>query len=323
MARLYAATGDGIARLDEAGEAWKVALSLAGSGAQCLALDPADPETLYAGLREEGVRRSRDGGRNWVDCKLPEPAVFSLAVSAADGSVYAGTEPSRLFRSDDRGDSWSELDALLELPSRPHWSLPPRPWTSHVRWIAPNPHDADLLLVGIELGGLMRSSDRGLSWEDHRPGAQPDVHSLAWHPHAPERAYEAGGGGAAFSTDAGESWHPADDGRDRHYTWSVTVDPDDPDCWYVSASTGPSAAHGRGDPQARIYRRRDGEPWQPLAGGLPEPLPAMPYALLAADGRLFAGLADGQIWESRDRGDSWVPLRLEGERIGALLALSR
>jgi photosystem II stability/assembly factor-like uncharacterized protein len=323
MARLYAATGDGIARLDEAGEAWKVALSLAGSGAQCLALDPADPETLYAGLREEGVRRSRDGGRNWVDCKLPEPAVFSLAVSAADGSVYAGTEPSRLFRSDDRGDSWSELDALLELPSRPHWSLPPRPWTSHVRWIAPNPHDADLLLVGIELGGLMRSSDRGLSWEDHRPGAQPDVHSLAWHPHAPERAYEAGGGGAAFSTDAGESWHPADDGRDRHYTWSITVDPDDPDCWYVSASTGPSAAHGRGDPQARIYRRRDGEPWQPLAGGLPEPLPAMPYALLAADGRLFAGLADGQIWESRDRGDSWVPLRLEGERIGALLALSR
>ena len=316
-ARLYAATGDGIARLDEAGGAWTVALSLSGSGAQCLALHPADPDTLYAGLRDGGVRRSVDGARTWTDCELPEPAVFSLAVSTADGAVYAGTEPSRLFRSDDQGESWRALDALLELPSRPRWSFPPRPWTSHVRWIAPNPHDPELLLVGIELGGLMRSTDGGLSWHDHRPGAQPDVHSLAWHPEAPGRAYEAGGGGAAFSTDAGESWQPADEGLDRRYTWSVAVDRD---WWYLSASTGPRAAHGGGDPQARIYRRRDGEPWEPLAGGLPEPLPAMPYALVAANGRLFAGLADGQIWSSHDGG--WTAARLEGERIGALVALA-
>jgi hypothetical protein len=319
--RLYAATGDGIARLDESGGSRTVELSLAGSGAQCLAVDPNDPDTVYAGLREGGVRRTRDGGTSWVDCALPEPGVFSLAVSPADGAVYAGTEPSRLLRSDDGGESWRALDALLELPSRPTWSFPPRPWTSHVRWIAPSPHQADLLLVGIELGGLMRSSDGGQSWQDHRPGAQPDVHSLAWHPRATGRAYEAGGGGAAFSTDAGETWQPADEGRDRNYTWSVAVDPDDPECWYVSASTGPFAAHGRRDPQALIYRRRDGEPWQSLGGGLPEPLPAMAYALLAADGRLFAGLADGQIWESRDRGDSWSAVRLRGDALGRLVAL--
>jgi photosystem II stability/assembly factor-like uncharacterized protein len=257
-----------------------------------------------------------------VDCGLPEPAVFSLAVSAADGAVYAGTEPSRLFRSDDRGETWRELEALLELPSQPTWSFPPRPWTSHVRWIAPSPHDADLLLVGIELGGLMRSSDGGESWQDHRPGAQRDVHSLAWHPHTPGRAYEAGGGGAAFSIDAGETWRPADEGRDRDYTWSVTVDPDDPDRWYVSASTGPFAAHGGGDPQARIFRRRNGEPWQPLTGGLPDPLPAMPYALLATGGRLLAGLADGQLWASRDRGDTWTALKLQGDELAGLLALA-
>ena len=322
MTRLYAATGDAIARLDEGHDSWSVELSLGGTGAQCLAVDPHDPETVYAGLRAGGVRRTDDGGRTWVDSPLPEAGVFSLALSAADGCVYAGTEPSRLFRSDDRGASWHELDGLLQLPSRPTWSFPPRPWTSHVRWIAPSPHDAGLILVGIELGGLMRSSDSGQSWQDHRPGAQPDVHSLAWHPRTRGRAYEAGGGGAAFSTDAGETWQPADEGRDRHYTWAVTVDPDDPDCWYISASTGPFAAHGRGDPQARIYRRRDGEPWHPVAGGLPEPLPAMPYALLAADGRLFAGLADGQLWESRDRGDSWTALRLQGDPLDALLALA-
>jgi hypothetical protein len=127
MARLYAATGDGIARLEESGEAWTVDLSLRGSGAQCLALDPSDPDTLYAGLREGGVRRTLDGGASWVDCALPDPGVFSLAVSAADGGLYAGTEPSRLFRSDERGESWRELTALLELPSRPSWSFPPRP----------------------------------------------------------------------------------------------------------------------------------------------------------------------------------------------------
>jgi photosystem II stability/assembly factor-like uncharacterized protein len=326
MARLYAATGDAIARLDESGGVWAAELFLAGSGAQCLAVDPRDSDTVYAGLREGGVRRTSDGGRSWVDRSPPEPGVFSLAVGAVDGAVYAGTEPSRLFRSDDRGESWRELEALLDLPSRPTWSFPPRPWTSHVRWIAPSPHDAELLLVGIELGGLMRSTDGGETWQDHRPGAQRDVHSLAWHPSARGRAYEAGGGGAAFSEDAGESWRPADDGRDRHYTWSVAVDPQDPELWYVSASTGPFAAHGGRDPQARIYGRRAAEPWHPLGGGLPEPLPAMPYALVAADGRLFAGLADGQLWESRDRGDSWAALSLRGDpitRLGALAWASR
>ena len=321
MARLFAATGDGISRLDESGGTWTVELSLSGSGAQCLAVDPTDADIVYAGLREDGVRRSLDGGGHWEDCRLPEPAVFSLAVSPVNGALYAGTEPSRLFRSDDRGETWRELAGLLELPSRPTWSFPPRPWTSHVRWIAPSPHDADLLLVGIELGGLMRSTDGGETWQDHRPGAQPDVHSLAWHPREAGRAYEAGGGGAAFSVDAGETWQPADDGRDRNYTWSVAVDPHDPDCWYVSASTGPFAAHGRGDPQARVYRRRGHEPWEALAGGLPEPLPSMPYALVATDGRLFAGLANGQLWESRDQGERWAAVSVGGDRLDRLLAI--
>ena len=319
--RLYAATGDGIARLEEAGGEWLVELSLAGSTAQCLAVDPADRARVYAGLREGGVRRTDDGGRSWVDCSPPQTAVFSLAVSAADGAVYAGTEPSALYRSEDAGETWRELDALLELPSRPTWSFPPRPWTSHVRWISPSPHDPDLILVGIELGGLMRSTDGGATWQDHRPGAARDVHSLAWHPRVEGRAYEAGGDGAAWSEDAGETWQPADEGRDRHYTWSVAVDPDDPGLWYVSASTGPFAAHGRGDPRARIFRRDDGA-WRSLAGGLPEPLPAMPYALVATGRCLYAGLADGNLWESRDRGDTWRPCALRGDALTRLDALA-
>ena len=76
--------------------------------------------------------------------------------------------------------------------------------------------------------------------------------------------------------DAGDTWRPADEGRDRHCTWSVAVIP----------------THGSGNPQARIYRRADGR-WRALAGGFPSPLPARPYALVATHGRVFAGLADG------------------------------
>jgi photosystem II stability/assembly factor-like uncharacterized protein len=318
--RLWAATGDAIARLDEAdGGVWDVAVFLPNSHAQCLALDVSDPDTCFAGLRDGGVRRTRDGGDTWDDCGFPEPGVFSLAVSSAGGAVYAGCEPSRLFRSDDGGDTWRELRTLLDLPSQPTWSFPPRPWTSHVRWIAPSPHDSDLLLVGIELGGLMRSTDGGETWHDHRPGAQRDVHSLAWHPQAEGRAYEAGGGGSAFSVDGGDTWRPADDGRDRHYTWSVAADPDDPAVWFVSASTGPFAAHGGRDAQARIYRRRGDEPW----GEVCNPGRPMPYALaFAGDGRLFAGLSDGRVLVTADRGESWSPLALRGDALTELHALA-
>jgi photosystem II stability/assembly factor-like uncharacterized protein len=319
MSRLYAATGDSIARLDEAGDGWDARVALEGSGAQCLAVDPANGDVVYAGLRAGGVRKSEDGGETWRELAFPHPEVFSLAVSAADGAVYAGTEPSMLFCSEDGGETWRELSTLRDLPSQPTWSFPPRPWTSHVRWIAPSPHEAGRILVGIELGGLMVTLDRGETWNDHRPDAQPDVHSLAWHPTVAERAYEAGGGGSAWSSDAGWTWTRADEGRDRNYTWSVAPDPDDPDRWFVSASTGPFAAHGGRNAQARIFRRTGDAPWEAVTDELPQ----MPYALRFLDGRLLAGLSDGRVLASEDRGDSWHELPLRGDaitRIGALVA---
>ena len=171
---LFATTGDAFVRVG-------AHTRLQGSGAQCLALDG---DTVYVGCRGGGLKRSADGGDSFEDVPLPEPDVFSVAVSAADGAVYVGTEPSRLFRSRDGGESWEELVALQEIPSRPDWSYPPRPWTSHVRWIAPSPHDREVVLVGIELGGLMRTEDGGASFSDHRPEAARDVHCLAWHPSA-------------------------------------------------------------------------------------------------------------------------------------------
>jgi arabinogalactan endo-1,4-beta-galactosidase len=47
----------------------------------------------------------------------------------------------------------------------------------------------------------------------------------------------------------------------------------------------------------------------------------MPYALVATEGRLFAGLADGQLWESTDRGDNWRILSVQGHPLPSLNAL--
>ena len=305
MTSLFVATGDAIVRVDEG----QAETALEQEGAQCVAVDHRNPERILAGCRGGGVFESEDGGSTWHDAALPATDVFSVAYGPADGA-YAGCEPSALWARSN--GAWEELAALRELPSAPTWSFPPRPWTSHVRWIAPSPHDADLILAGIELGGLMRTTDGGATWEDHRPGAQRDVHALAWHPTEPGRAYEAAGGGSAWSRDRGETWEPADEGRDRHYTWALAVDPADPDCWFVSASPGPFEAHGSRPARAALYRWRGEGPWEELDLGPSRPLATMPYALAATSDGLVAALRDGRLYASDDQGDSWRPLEADG-----------
>ena len=330
MTTLYATTGDDVVRIESSGGDWQTATVLAGVGAQCLALDPHDPRRLYAGAFDQGLFRSRDGGRTWDDvgAGIPHRRVLSVAISPSDrpgdrGAVFAGTEPSSLYRSADDGASWQDLPALREIPSAPTWSFPPRPWTSHVRWIALSWADPRLIFAGIELGGVMRSTDGGRTWEDRKPGSQPDSHAILTHPTATERVYEAAGGGIAESPDHGTNWRPVDEGMDRHYTWGLAVDATDPDLWYVSATHSARYAHDRrGSAEAFIYRRRGTEPWQALGGGLPQPLPTMPYALLAPidrPGELYAGMQDGQLWHSADRGDSWRRLDVA---LPGLLALA-
>ena len=306
MNPLFVATGNAILRVAN-GTADPV---LEQPGAQCVAVDARNRQRVLAGCQGGGVFESEDGGTTWRDAELPATDVFSVAYGPADGAAYAGCEPSALWVR--RDGSWEELSALRELPSAPTWSFPPRPWTSHVRWIAPSPHDAKLVLAGIELGGLMRTLDGGETWQDHRPGAQRDVHSLAWHPTEPGRAYEAAGGGSAWSRDDGESWEPADSGRDRHYTWALAVDPGDPDCWFVSAAPGPFHAHGSRPAEAGLYRWRGDGPWEELDLGLARPLETMPYALAATDDGLVVALRDGRLFVSDDQGDSWDPLEAQG-----------
>ena len=318
-ATIHAVTGDAVARLSLGDGAPRgLDVSLEGSGACCIAVDPLDPRRIYVGTFDDGLYASRDGGDTWYAASsgLEDRRVLALAVSRSDrssgvGVVYAGTEPSNLYRSEDGGQSWQLLPALRELPSEPRWSFPGRPWTHHVRTIALHPRDPDWLLVGIELGGVMRSTDGGSTWADHNPQAHSDAHRLLTHPLAPDRVYEAAGQGIALSEDRGSTWSRFEEGLDRHYAWAAAVDPADPDLWYVAVSSGPFAAHGRGDAEARIVRS-SGDGWKAVAewDDAPE-LRRMPYALATlpdAPGMLLAGLRGGVMMLTKDAGDSWSRL---------------
>ena len=200
MKRLYAAGPRAVVIAEDG----RMDLVLEDRGARCLAVDPADQDVLYVGTDDEGVLGSRDGGRNWDYLPgIEHPRVTAIAVSPVDGSVYAGTEPSTLFVTRDGGESWRELEGMKNLPSASTWSFPPRPWTSHVRAIALSHEDPGLILAGIELGGVLRSHDGGETWQDQRPGAQPDCHALATHPAASPRAGTSATRGRGRTTASG------------------------------------------------------------------------------------------------------------------------
>jgi photosystem II stability/assembly factor-like uncharacterized protein len=48
----------------------------------------------------------------------------------------------------------------------------------------------------------------------------------------------------------------------------------------------------------------------------------MPYSLVALDGRLIAGLRNGDVWQTADGGESWQACALTGEPPAQLLALA-
>jgi photosystem II stability/assembly factor-like uncharacterized protein len=319
---IHAVTGDAVARVSlENGWAQDVDVSLPGSGAVCVAVDPRDPRCLYVGTFDDGVYVTDDGGEKWraSSLGLEDRRVLALAVSRSHSRngtsvVYAGSEPSNLYRSEDAGRTWQRLPALRDLPSEPNWSFPGRPWTHHVRTIALHPSDPDWLLVGIELGGVMRSLDGGGSWADHNSQAHSDAHRLLTHPLAPERVYEAAGQGVALSEDRGITWKGFESGLDRRYAWAAAVDPVDPDLWYVAVSRSPFAAHGGGDGEARLMRSSGGD-WSGADdwGDAPE-LRRMPYALATLPEQprgLVCGLRGGVLLVTDDAGESWTQLAVE------------
>jgi photosystem II stability/assembly factor-like uncharacterized protein len=314
MTTIYVATGDALAVVGHGAAGWRASLELVGQQTYCLAADPRRPERVYCGTFGQGLWRSADAGASWrpVGPGIGSEAVMSVAVGR-DGVVWAGTEPSMLYRSEDGGESWVARPALAGLPSAADWSFPPRPWTHHVRSIAPDPTDRDRIFVGIELGGVMRSLDGGRTWEDRKPGSQHDAHTLASHPEAPGRLYEAAGGGFAETRDGGESWQGQDTGLTWRYLWGLAVDPGDPEVLLVSASPGPREAHDPRAARAALHRRVGGDAWRQVTEGLPDEAGTRGYVLAtnaAEPGVFYAAPHDARVHRSSDGGRSWQELAI-------------
>ena len=315
---MYLVTNDALAVIRRRDGRWEAALELVGLPTQCVAADPLRPERVYCGTFGRGLWRSEDAGASWTPAGagIAHDEVMAVAVSALEragerGVVWAGTEPSAIFRSEDGGTSWAERPGLRTLPSAPGWSFPPRPWTHHVRWIAPDPHAAGQLFAGIELGGVMRSRDGGLTWEDRKPGSQHDAHVIRTHRLAPGRVYEAAGGGYAESRDGGDGWRGDDAGLRHHYLWGLALDPADPETIVVTAAHGARWAHSAQGAESHLYRKTTGEPWREVRDGLPEPRGARAMVLAANEaepGAFYAAGRDGTLYHSPDAGLSWERL---------------
>ncbi len=320
MATMYIATGDALAIVNQRDGRWEANLQLSGRSTQCVAADPHRPEVVYCGTFGQGLFQSQDGGASWrpVSEGIRHPEIMAVAVSSLErvgeyGVLWAGTEPSDLFRSEDGGATWQERPSFLQLPSVPTWFFPPRPWTHHVRWIEPDPNVEGRIFIGIELGGVLRSLDDGLTWEDRKPGSEHDSHTLRTHRLAPGRIYEAAGGGYAETFDGGTNWQPFDEGLRWRYLWGLAVDPADHEIVVTSASPSARQAHARSGTgaEARIYRRVGREPWREIHSGLPNPEGTPAYVLAANEaepGVFYGAPHPGGVYRSADTGLTWEQL---------------
>jgi photosystem II stability/assembly factor-like uncharacterized protein len=114
---LAGTTEDGVFRSADRGGRWVAwNFGLLDLNVLCMEIsrDFSQDETLFVGT-ETGVFRSTNGGRAWREVDFPTQfaPVLSLGVSPDyqnDGVLFAGTESHGLFRSRDRGQTWSRLD---------------------------------------------------------------------------------------------------------------------------------------------------------------------------------------------------------------------
>jgi len=327
---LYAAMEEAL--VVAAGEAddWACSTALADVSPECVAAAPAEPYRVFVGTFGSGLYRSSDGGATFAEVMsapgfagdgVGDDPITAVTVSPHDpDTVWVGTEPSRLYRSTDRGDSFEEVGDLGALSTAEEWSFPPRPDTHHVRWIEVDPGDPDRLLVAVEAGALLLSTDGGETWRERPPGARRDTHQLATHPDAPGRVYAAAGDGYAESDDGGATWDHPQEGLDHRYVWSVAADPGDPDTVVVSAASGAHRAHSADGAETYLYRRTvpgdaagsDEARWTSLDDrGVPTGRGVLRPVLASGTtpGELYAVAGDG-VYRSADGGDTWRSLGL-------------
>lgn len=297
----------------------------------------AAPRIFVSGTSEHwgpGVYYSDDLGRSWTETQGAavrfDPSIgdsvervwqIQPGSDAEPDVIYAGTEPSALFRSEDRGESFELIKPLWDHPHREHWDAGYGGQAIHT--IIPDSQDPDHLTVAMSTGGVYRTTDGGASWSPANSGLKvtfmPDepypeygqcVHKVAAHPSNPQRMFAQVHHGVYRSDDAGSSWDSIADGLPSDFGFPMVVHPHQPDTIY----NFPLIADARRIPpegKAAVWRSDDaGAHWTPLTDGLPDPF----YVAVMRDAfshdnadkaGFYFGARDGSVYASTDDGEHW------------------
>ncbi len=309
--------------------------------------DPRDARSVLVAARTghlgPTVFRSTDGGRRFVEAARP-PAfrsgsgrvvdhTFWLAPghAAEPGVWYAGTSPQGLFRSEDRGATWSGVDGFNEHPQRKAWCGGDQDGTPDgpkLHSILVDPRDPRHLYVGMSGGGVFESVDGGADWTplnrgvraDFMPDPDPeyghDPHCVRLASGNPDRLYQQNHCGIYRLDRPGNVWIDIGASMPKSVGavgFPMVVHPTDADTLWVFPMDG-TDVWPRTAPAGRpaVFRSRNGgRRWQRLADGFPAAQAwwtvkrqAM-TADRAAPAGVYLGTTSGEVWGSRDEGDSW------------------
>jgi photosystem II stability/assembly factor-like uncharacterized protein len=141
----------------DGGSTWAPANDVLSSQANVidLAVDPNNPQIVYAATGNKGLLKSSDGGNNWRKVNQAESAsaaILSVAVNPFDSKVvYAGVEHMGLYRSDDWGTTWQ-------------LSMEGMPLETRIGDIIFDPRNPELMYASDHLSGVYRSSNGGQIW---------------------------------------------------------------------------------------------------------------------------------------------------------------
>lgn len=298
------------------------------------------PSTVFLGVTQDGVYRTDDAGQTWR--RIFEGNVRAVTVDPTDDRViYVGIEPIHLYRSENGGKTWEELVGLQDLPEevRKYWRYPQPPHREHVRHIFVHPHVPSLLYACLEHGGIVRSFDRGKTWEDVSRGIDYlDIHHISSAPGRQDLYFVATARGFFRSKDPGEGWLRAEKGFTRDYFHDFVFLPGAPPTMLVATADKSPGFWDRPErAQGAIFRSRNlAESWERVGVGqwVPEHMKQMVWALTQHPedpSIVYAGLGavsrgrsadpnqrgSGDILVTRDQGDTWdrLPLQLPADRV--------
>ncbi len=333
---------------DAARKAWKVeGPHFPGWEIYHLKASPVNPDRIYASQSSswfgQVMHRSNDGGRTWETVGnqfqydgtpgthrwydgSPHPWEFKRvwhlepSLSRPD-TVYAGVEDAALFRSDDAGQTWTELPGLRTQKTGGEWAPGAGGLCLHTLLI--DPTDEARMYAAISSAGVFKSEDSGKSWKPANKGLRstyipdPDaevghcVHRIALHRSRPNVLFMQKHWDVMRSDDRADSWQEISGNLPTDFGFVIDVNSNEPDTVYVIPITSDSH-HFVPEGKLRVYRSRSGgNEWEALTRGLPQENCYVNVLrdAMSVDGLdpcgVYFGTSGGQVYASADSGDSW------------------